>query len=123
MLSTKMLSMVVGISTSTLVAYSKRTELKPYVEHVGKNIKFKESVIEFLKTYKPERKKRKEESGREYTEKDTICWHCKTNPNECMWLRFHIPVEGWVAKVVNNCNPGGKQSYRVQICPNYKKGK
>lgn len=116
-----MLSKVVGISTSTLVAYSKRTELKPYVEHVGKNIKFKESVIDFLKTYKPERKKRKtEEKDRAERKGDSICWGCSKSANECMWLRFHIPVEGWVAKKVTNSNHTRNVGYRVQSCPNFK---
>ena len=122
MLTTKQVSMLTGKSTGTLVRWSRFSELQPFVERKeGGWIYFKESVIPFLKTYKPERKKRKkEEKDRAERKGDTICWGCKTNINECMWMQFHIPVEGWVAEEVKNSNKSGKVGYRVQSCPNYR---
>ena len=121
MLTTKQVSIITGISTCTLVRWSRFADLEPFVERKdGGWIYFKESVIPFLKTYKPKRKKRKEEEKYRDHEGSSICWGCKTNINNCMWLRFHIPVKGWVAEEVTNSNKSRKVGYRVKSCPEYR---
>lgn len=121
MLSSVMLSEIIGKTRPTLVNWAKRDEFKPYVVMVGKKVMFKESVLDFLKTYAPANRYYKQRKGTNKARTgDSICWGCKTNINECMWMQFNIPIKGWVAERVTNSNHSRKVGYRVQYCPNFK---
>jgi len=57
-------------------------------------------------------------------EKEQICWTCKNACGGCSWSRNLTPVEGWKAEktIVRGCGPAF-ESYSIEYCPQYKKGR
>lgn len=125
MLTLTQVSDLVGKTPKTLRRWFKNSEFERFTVIVGRRKQYKDTVVDFLKTYKPEHKKRSPEKQKrkEYKERDgsSICWHCKTNPGECMWLRFHVPVKGWKATAAQNKEKTNLKSYIVLECPCFRK--
>lgn len=112
----KQLAQITETSYNTLWNIFKDNKFATPVTKVGRERMYSEETLEKLKEYK----KRKREFVKECS---SICWDCKTNPSECMWLRFHVPIKGWKAKKVHNKDKNwrGLQRYIVLECPEFKR--
>lgn len=61
----------------------------------------------------------------DYTKSDfQPCWTCKNLFCNCEWVKYRIPVNGWIAeKIYIPSNGEYANSYKIKYCPNYERKK
>ena len=51
---------------------------------------------------------------------EQLCWTCARTDCSCLWMRYNIPIEGWVAKpTIVKDSEGEFSSFRIRKCPEY----
>ena len=129
MLTMKQVHYITGKAETTLRRYLVRKEFEPYTKKCGRRLMYDEGIIDFLKTYKPERKVYEHRACKKHDSEQhsctSLCWKCKKSDRSgCSWSKALIPVKGWKAKEVKfkeYRKPSLPPPVIVMACPEFEK--